>query len=164
MENTKNKKLVINEKKLKDIVARVLNVQSFDAIDDETLKVVANDLFTHCTTAAFVQLDSDDLETFATDPKSFFIKIFKGKLPTIKKELAEQIPSYSDGKKYQALVAINFHEELELTAYEREQLLTVVRNGNDDIDIWWSYAYDKRLSKKEFRVDLFVKKGKYEID
>ena len=77
MENTKNENLV-NEKKLKDIAARVLNVQSFDAIDDETLKVVANDLFTHCTTAAFVQLDSDDLETFATEPKPFFIKIFKG--------------------------------------------------------------------------------------
>ena len=155
MKNTKNEKLV-NEKKLKDVVARVLNVQSFDAIDDETLKVVANDLFTHCTSAAFVQLDSDDLETFATEPKPFFIKIFKGKLPTIKKELAEQIPSYSDGKKYQALVAINYHEEL--TADELEQLLTIVRNGNDDIDIWWSYAYDKRLPKKEFRVDLFVKK------
>lgn len=154
MENTKNENLV-NEKKLKDIVARVLNVQSFDAIDDETLKVVANDLFTHCTTAAFVQLDSDDLETFATEPKPFFIKIFKGKLPTIKKELAEQIPSYSDGEKYQALVAINSHEEL--TADELEQLLTIVRNGNDDIDIWWSYAYDKCLPKKEFRVDLFVK-------
>ncbi|MBP5584463.1 MAG: hypothetical protein J6X43_11045 [Bacteroidales bacterium] len=156
MENTKNKKLVINEKNLKDVVARVLNVQSFDAIDDEALKVVANDLFTHCTTAAFVQLDSDDWETFATEPKSFFIKIFKGKLPTIKKELAEQIPSYSDGKKYQALVAINYHEEL--TADELEQLLTIVRNGNDDIDIWWSYAYDKRLPRKEFRVDLLVKK------
>ncbi|MBQ3677343.1 MAG: hypothetical protein II926_08290 [Bacteroidales bacterium] len=155
MENTKNENLV-NEKKLKDVVARVLNVQSFDAIDDETLKVIANDLFTHCTTAAFVQLDSDDLETFATDPKSFFIKIFRGKLPTIKKELAEQIPSYSDGEKYQALVAINYREEL--TADELEQLLTIVRNGNDDIDIWWSYAYDKRLSKKEFRVDLLVKK------
>lgn len=157
MENTKNENLV-NEKKLKDVVARVLNVQSFDAIDDETLKVVANDLFTHCTTAAFVQLDSDVLETFATEPKPFFIKIFKGKLPTIKKELAEQIPSYSDGEKYQALVAINYHEKL--TADELEQLLTIVRNGNDDIDIWWSYAYDKRLSKKEFRVDLLVKKGK----
>lgn len=155
MENTKNENLV-NEKKLKDVVARVLNEQNFDAIDDETLKVVANDLFTHCTTAAFVQLDSDDLETFATDPKPFFIKIFKGNLSTIKKELAAQIPSYSDGKKYQALVAINFHEEL--TADELEQLLTIVRNGNDDIDIWWSYAYDKRLPKKEFRVDLFVKK------
>lgn len=154
MENTKNKKLV-NEKKLKDVVARVLNVQSFDAIDDEALKVVANDLFTHCTTAAFVQLDSDDLETFATEPKPFFIKIFKGKLPTIKKEFAEQIPSYSDGKKYQALVAINYHEEL--TADELEQLITIVRNGNDDIDIWWSYAYDERLPEKEFRVDLFVK-------
>lgn len=154
MENTKNKNLV-NEKKLKDIVARVLNVQSFDAIDDEALKVVENDLFTYCTTAAFVQLDSDDLETFATEPKPFFIKIFKGKLPTIKKELAAQIPSYSDGKKYQALVAINFHEEL--TADELEQLLTIVRNGNDDIDIWWSYAYDKRLPKKEFRVDLLEK-------
>ena len=156
MENTKKKKLVFHEKNLKDVVARVLNVQSFDTIDDEALKVVANDLFTHCTTAAFVQLDSDDLETFATEPKSFFIKIFKGKLPTIKKELAEQIPSYSDGEKYQALVAINYHEEL--TADELEQLLTIVRNGNDDIDIWWSYAYDKRLPKKEFRVDLFVKK------
>ena len=155
MENTKNKKLV-NEKKLKDVVARVLNVQSFDAIDDEALKVVANDLFTHCTTAAFVQLDSDDLETFATEPKPFFIKIFKGKLPTIKKELATQIPSCSDGEKYQALVAINYHEEL--TADELEQLLTIVRNGNDDIDIWWSYAYDKHLPKKEFRVDLLVKK------
>ena len=155
MENTKNENLV-NEKKLKDVVARVLNVQSFDAIDDETLKVVANDLLTHCTTAAFVQLDSDDLETFATDPKPFFIKIFKGKLPTVKKELAAQIPSYSDGAKYQALVAINYHEEL--TADELEQLLTIVRNGNDDIAIWWSYAYDKRLSKKEFRVDLLVKK------
>lgn len=154
MENTKNENLV-NEKKLKDIAARVLNVQSFDAIDDEALKVVANDLFTHCTTAAFVQLDSDDLETFATEPKPFFIKIFKGKLPTIKKELAEQIPSYFDGKKYQALVAINYHEEL--TADELEQLLTIVRNGNDDIDIWWSYTYDKRLPKKEFRVDLLVK-------
>ncbi|MBP5722236.1 MAG: hypothetical protein J6X18_01440 [Bacteroidales bacterium] len=150
MGNTKN------EKKLKDVVARVLNVQSFDAIDDETLKVVANDLFTHCTTAAFVQLDSDDLETFATEPKPFLIKIFKGKLPTIKKELAEQIPSYSDGEKYQALVAINYHEEL--TADELEQLMTIVRNGNDDIAIWWSYAYDKRLPKKEIRVDLFVKK------
>ena len=157
MENTKNENLV-NEKKLKDVVARVLNEQSFDAIDDETLIVVANDLFTHCTTAAFVQLDSDDLEKFATDPKPFFIKIFKGKLPTIKKELAAQIPSYSDGKKYQALVAINYHEEL--TADELEQLLTIVRNGNDDIDIWWSYAYDKRLPKKEFRVDLLVGKGK----
>ena len=155
MENTKNENLV-NEKKLKDVVARVLNVQSFDAIDDETLKIVANDLFTHCTTAAFVQLDSDDLETFATNPKPFFIKIFRGKLPTIKKKLAEQIPSYSDGKKYQALVAINFHEEL--TADELEQLLTIVRNGNDDIDIWWSYAYDERLSKKEFRVDLLERK------
>lgn len=162
MENTKNENLVINEKKLKDVVARVLNVQNFDAIDDEALKVVANDLFTHCTTAAFVQLDSDDLGTFATEPKSFFIKIFKGKLPTIKKELAAQRPSYSDGKKYQALVAINYHEEL--TADELEQLLTIVRNGNDDIDIWWSYAYDKRLPKKEFRVDLLVKKGKYERD
>ena len=156
MENTKNKNLVINEKNLKDVVARVLNVQSFDAIDDETLKDVAKDLFTHCTTAAFVQLDSVDLETFATEPKPFFIKIFKGKLQTIKKELATQIPSYSDGEKYQALVAINYHEEL--TADELEQLLTIVRNGNEDIDIWWSYAYDKRLSKKEFRVDLFVKK------
>lgn len=155
MENIMNENLV-NEKNLKDVVARVLNVQSFDAIDDETLKVIANDLFTHCTTAAFVQLDSDDLGTFATDPKSFFIKIFKGKLPTIKKELAEQIPSYSDGEKYQVLVAINFHEEL--TADELEQLLTIVRNGNDDIDIWWSYTYDKRLSMKEFRVDLLVKK------
>ena len=155
MENTKNENLV-NEKKLKDVVARVLNVQSFDAIDDETLKVVANDLLTHCTTAAFVQLDSDDFETFATDPKPFFIKIFQGKLPTIKKELAAQIPSYSDGAKYQALVAINYHEEL--TADELEQLLTIVRNGNDDIDIWWSYAYDKRLPKKAFRVDLLVKK------
>ena len=154
MENIKNKNLV-NEKKLKDVVARVLNVKSFDAIDDEALKVVANDLFTHCTTAAFVQLDSDDLETFATDPKPFFIKIFKGNLSTIKKELAAQIPSYSDGKKYQALVTINYHEEL--TADELEQLLTIVRNGNDDIDIWWSYAYDKRLPKKEFRVDLLVK-------
>lgn len=153
-ENIKNENLV-NEKKLKDVVARVLNVQSFDAIDDETLKVVANDLFTHCTTAAFVQLDSDDLETFATDPKPFFIKIFKGNLSTIKKELAAQIPSYSDGKKYQALVTINYHEEL--TADELEQLLTIVRNGNDDIDIWWSYAYDKRLPRKEFRVDLLVK-------
>ena len=155
MENIKNENLV-NEKKLKDVVARVLNVQSFDAIDDEMLKVVANDLFTHCTTAAFVQLDSDDLETFATDTKPFFIKIFKGKLPTIKKELAAQIPSYSDGEKYQALVAINYHEEL--TADELEQLLTIVRNGNDDIDIWWSYAYDEHLPKKEFRVDLLVKK------
>lgn len=155
MENIKNENLV-NEKKLKDVVARVLNVQNFDAIDDEALEVVANDLFTHCTTAAFVQLDNDDLETFATEPKPFFIKIFKGKLPIIKKELAEQIPSYSDGKKYQALVAINYHEEL--TADELEQLLTIVRNGNDDIDIWWSYAYDKCLPKKEFRVDLFVKK------
>ena len=153
-ENIKNENLV-NEKKLKDVVARVLNVQSFDAIDDETLKVVANDLFTHCTTAAFVQLDSDDLETFATDPKPFFIKIFKGNPSTIKKELAAQIPSYSDGKKYQALVTINYHEEL--TADELEQLLTIVRNGNDDIDIWWSYAYDKRLPRKEFRVDLLVK-------
>ena len=155
MENIKNENLV-NEKKLKDVVARVLNVQSFDAIDDETMKVIANDLFTHCTTAAFVQLDSDDLKTFATDPKPFFIKIFMGKLPTIKKELAAQIPSYSDGAKNQALVAINYHEEL--TADELEQLLTIVRNGNDDIDIWWSYAYDKRLPKKEFRVDLLVKK------
>ena len=154
-ENIKNENLV-NEKKLKDVVVRVLNVQSFDAIDDETLKVVANDLFTHCTTAAFVQLDSDDLETFATEPKPFFIKIFKGKLQTIKKELATQIPSYSDGKKYQALVAINYHEEL--TADELEQLMTIVRNGNDDIAIWWSDAYDKRLPKKEFRVDLLVKK------
>lgn len=155
MENTKNKKLV-NEKNLKDVVARVLNVQNFDAIDDEALKVVANDLFTHCTTAAFVQLDSDDLETFATEAKPFFIKIFKGNLSTIKKELAAQIPSYSDGEKYQALVAINFHEEL--TADELEQLLTIVRNGNDNIDIWWSYAYDKRLPKKEFRVDLLERK------
>lgn len=155
MENTKNKKLVINEKNLKDVVARVLNEQNFDAIDDEALKVVAKDLFTHCTTAAFVQLDSDDLETFATEPNPFFIKIFQGKLSTIKKELAAQIPSYSDGEKYQALVAINYHEEL--TADELEQLLTIVRNGNDNIDIWWSYAYDERLSKKEFRVDLFVK-------
>ncbi|MBR3979928.1 MAG: hypothetical protein IKJ98_02070 [Bacteroidales bacterium] len=155
MENIKNENLV-NEKKLKDVVVRVLNVQNFDAIDDETLKVVANDLFTHCTTAAFVQLDSDDLETFATEAKPFFIKIFKGNLSTIKKELAAQIPSYSDGEKYQALVAINFHEEL--TADELEQLLTIVRNGNDDIDIWWSYAYDKRLPKKEFRVDLLEKK------
>jgi cell division GTPase FtsZ len=155
MENTKNENLV-NEKKLKDVVARVLNEQSFDAIDDETLKVVANDLFTHCTTAAFVQLDSDDLETFATAPKPFLIKIFKGKLPTLKKELAAQIPSYSNGKKHQALVAINYHEEL--TADELEQLLTIVRNGNEDIDIWWCYAYDKRLPKKEFRVDLLVKK------
>ena len=154
MENTKNENLV-NEKKLKDVVARVLNVQSFDAIDDETLKVVANDLFTHCTTAAFVQLDSDDLEIFATDQKPFFIKIFKGTLPTIKKELSAQIPSYSDGEKYQALVAINYHEEL--TADELEQLLTIVRNGNNDMDIWWSYAYDKRLPKKAFRVDLLVK-------
>lgn len=156
MENTKKKKLVFHEKNLKDVVARVLNVQNFDAIDDEALKVGAKDLFTHCTTAAFVQLDSDDLETFATEPKPFFIKIFKGKLPIIKKELAEQISSYSDGEKYQALVAINYHEEL--TADELEQLMTIVRNGNDDIDIWWSYAYDKRLPKKEFRVDLFVKK------
>lgn len=156
MENKKNKNLVINEKNLNDVVARVLNEQNFDAIDDETLKVVANDLFTHCTTAAFVQLDSDDLETFATEPKSFFIKIFQGKLQIIKKELAEQIPSYSDGEKYQVLVAINYHEEL--TADELEQLLTIVRNGNDDIAIWWSYAYDKRLPKKEFRVDLLVKK------
>ena len=155
MENIKNENLV-NEKKLKDVVARVLNVKSFDAIDDEALKVVANDLFTHCTTAAFVQLNSDELETFAIDPKPFFIKFFKGKLPTIKKELAAQIPSYSDGKKYQALVAINYHEEL--TADELEQLLAIVRNGNDDIDIWWSYAYDKRLPKKEFRVDLLMKK------
>ncbi len=155
MENTKNENLV-NEEKLKDVVARVLNVQSFDAIDDEALKVVAKDLFTHCTTAAFVQLDSDDLETFATEPKSFFIKIFKGNLSTIKKELATQIPSYSDGKKYQALVAINYHEEL--TADELEQLMTIVRNGNDDIAIWWSYAYDKHLPKKEFRVDLLVKR------
>ena len=153
MENTKNENLV-NEKKLKDVVARVLNVQSFDAIDDETLKVIANDLFTHCTTAAFVQL-GDDLETFTTEPKPFFIKIFKGKLSTIKNELAAQIPLYTDGKKYQALVVINYHEEL--TADELEQLLSIIRNGNDDIDIWWSYAYDKRLSKKEFRVDLLVK-------
>ena len=156
MENIKNKKLVINEKNLKDVVARVLNEQNFDAIDDEALKVVAKDLFTHCTTAAFVQLDSDDLETFATEPNPFFIKIFQGKLSTIKKELAAQIPSYSDGEKYQVLVAINFHEEL--TADELEQLITIVRNGNDDIDIWWSYAYDERLPKKEFRVDLLERK------
>jgi cell division GTPase FtsZ len=155
MENTKNENLA-NEKKLKDVVARVLNVQSFDAIDDETLKVVANDLFSHCTTAAFVQLDSDDLEIFASDPKPFFIKIFKGTLPTIKKELAAQIPSYSEGKKYQALIAINYHEEL--TADELEQLLSIIRNGNDDIAIWWSYTYDEHLSKKVFRVDLLVKK------
>ncbi|MBR4689055.1 MAG: hypothetical protein IKO90_01180 [Bacteroidales bacterium] len=157
MENTKKKKLVFHEKNLKDVVARVLNVQSFDAIDDETLKVVAEDLFTHCIMSSFVQLDSDDdLETFATDPKSFFIKIFKGKLPTIQKELAEQIPSYSDGEKYQVLVAINYNEEL--TADELEQLMTIVRNGNDDIAIWLSDAYDKRLPKTEIRVDLFVKK------
>lgn len=140
---------------LEKTIAHVLNVQSFDKINDERQKVVAGDLLIHCISEAVVQLDVSDLEKFAIDQPPFFVTFFQGELQTVEKEIGVQMSMFLDGKKYYAVVCINYYDEL--TCDELDKLFKHIRNETTDMDILWSYAYNEHLPKNEIRVDLLVK-------
>lgn len=142
----------------KQMIAGILGEQNFNTIKNEKLRVVANDLYLHCTLINFIDFDFYDLADFAADNLPSYFDVFEGNLKTIIEQISTKNLVELNDTKCKVLLLINSTMEHELTVDELDQIFNQIRKtfGNDNVDITWSYMFNDNLLKKNLRLDVLV--------
>lgn len=142
----------------KQMIAGILGEQDYNAIADEKLRVVANDLYLHCTLINFIDFDFYDLADFAADNLPSYFDVFEGNLKTIIEQISTKNLVELNDTKCKVLLLVNSTAEHELTVDELDQIFNQIRKtfGNDNVDITWSYTFRNNLTPKNLRLDVLV--------
>ncbi len=148
-------------------------ITPFKVDKNERLKIVADDLFKHCTTANIAGFGVEELEDFylACVKTGFFVKawVLEGKSEFENGSVCNEIANAMTDFKcdvaqlyhQHALLVINYHNEP--SADDIESMIWRLRtHASDDEEdqeemiVTWSALYDKNLPENTFRVDLLL--------